>query len=115
MIGVTVTKRFNHFPRIAREVRPRVATVLNKAIDDLSARADPRTPVDKGLLRANKRREYATPGNLRSRIHWLQHYAAYQEFGTSRGIAPRRFVRDSFEEVVPGIEAALQDAIEGAA
>lgn len=113
MVGVTVVKNFNHFPRLAAGVRPKVVDVLNKAVDDLSARADPRTPVEKGLLKGNKRRHYATVSNLNSRLHWLQHYAAHQEFGTVRGIAPKKFARDSFQDVVPGTTAGLAAAVEG--
>jgi hypothetical protein len=113
-VELSVTKRINILPRMATDIRPRVALILNKAIDDVSVRAHPRTPVDKGLLRANQRRIYATESNLVSRLHWLQQYAIYQEMGTVRGVRPKRFARDSFEEVVPGTIAALMAVAEGA-
>lgn len=112
-VELSVQKRINILPRLATDIRPRAALVLNKAIDDVSVRAHPRTPIDKDLLRANVRRIYATASNLRAILHWLQGYAIYQEMGTVRGIRPRRFARDSFEEVVPGTIAALKAVAEG--
>jgi len=112
-IELSCVKRVDRLPALAVELRPTIANVLNKAIDDVSVRANPRTPIDKGNLRANVRRQYATPNKLTARLHWLQSYAAYLEWGTSRGIRPRRFARDSFEEVAPGVEVAIRTVVGG--
>ncbi len=64
------------------------------------------TPVKTGALVGTKRAEMV--GRGRARVYWPAHYAAYQEFGTSRGVPARGFAVAGFDAAVaaaPGIMA----------
>ncbi len=64
------------------------------------------TPVKTGALVGTKRAEMV--GRGQARVYWPAHYAAYQEFGTSRGVPARNFATTGFDTAVaaaPGIMA----------
>jgi len=93
MASATLSVRSNLFPRIAARFPVAAAGATNQAIARTIEVADPLTPVDTGALRGNKVIRAATGGDPSGEIHWAQHYAGYQEFGTVRGIVGKRYAR----------------------
>ena len=102
---------FNHLSRIASSLDPYVEEALDHGVVTVMEVADPLTPVDTGALRAN-RAANRIPGGRE--IIWIQHYAAYQEFGTSRGVPAKRFARtgaDAGIEVINGLLAGWEGTL----
>lgn len=64
----------------------------------------PRTPVDTGALKANVVIE---SGQGFRTVHWTQHYAAYQEFGTSRGVPASGFATAGADAGLEAIDSHL--------
>ena len=96
---------FNHLPRIASTLDPYVEDALDHGVVTLLEVADPLTPVDTGALLANRSASRIAGGR---EVVWTQHYAVYQEFGTSRGVTAKRFARtgaDAGLEVINGLLA----------
>lgn len=100
MLRATVTIRSNKLPGMDGRLRTAVRDALTKGALDIYAASLPLTPVDTGALRANVT---ATADG----VHWQQEYAAYQEFGTVRGVTPKRYAGQAFERVAPGMVRAL--------
>ena len=66
--------------------------------------ADPMTPVDTGMLKGNKSIEAGAGSRT---ITWNQEYAAYQEFGTSRGVPANGFAAAGADAAGAVIESKL--------
>lgn len=84
----TISRGFNNLGKIAATIQPFVEDTLDHGVITLIEVADPLTPVDTGALKANKAIEKKT---MARDVIWLQSYAAYQEFGTSRGVPAKKF------------------------
>ena len=103
-MSVTIEVTLNRFGEFAGTLDSTLQAALDAGVQTCIATADPLTPVDTGALRANK--SISGGGDSRT-ITWNQDYAAYQEFGTSRGVPARHFARSGADAAVPVIEAAL--------
>lgn len=103
-MAVRVEVALNRFPELASTFDAAVERALDAGVQVCIATADPLTPVDTGLLRANKS---ITAGPGVRTITWNQHYAAYQEFGTSRGVSAKRFAATGADAAAPVIAAEL--------
>lgn len=105
--NISVTQ--NNFPRYARTFPQAAADATNEAIKVTIEVADPLTPVEHGFLRGNKAIDAASAGDPSGGIHWVQDYAGYQNYGTSRGIVGKHFV----DQGVEAGAAAWTDALAG--
>lgn len=97
---VTVHAQVNTLGHLAGSLVTHVEAALDHAIMTTWEVADPLTPVDTGALRANV---VVNKSPNRREIIWNQHYAIYQEFGTSRGVPANLFATrgaDAGSEVV---------------
>ena len=110
----TVTVTQNLFPRFARTFPQAAADATNDAIQTTIEVADPLTPVEFGFLRGNKAIDAASAGDPSGEIHWVQEYAGYQNYGTSRGIVGKHFVDQGVEagarawtDALAGLEGQL--------
>ena len=99
----------NRFPDIARGFNAKVEAALDAGVAVGIAAADARTPVDTGNLKGNKTIGRA-PG-FRS-ITWNAPYAAYQNFGTSRGVPANHFAEAAVDAATPVIQAGIAGAVE---
>lgn len=75
----------NNFNPIASGVVDGVAGAMRTGMMNFLVIADRLTPVDKGLLKANKTIVVPTRSfgsNPKGKITWNQHYGIYQNFGT---------------------------------
>ena len=104
--GAKLTVTNNRFPELVAAFPDITAQILNNAIDDMVAAADPLTPVDTGALRANKTITLATSGNQNGSVTWNQPYVVYQEFGTVHN-PPRSFIRGGADAATPRYLDAL--------
>lgn len=107
----TISRGFNNLGRISRTIEPYVEETLDHGVVTLIEVADPLTPVDTGVLRSNKAIHKKT---MARDVIWLQHYAAYQEFGTSRGVEAKKFGAtgaDAAIEVIDGRLAAWEGTL----
>jgi hypothetical protein len=78
----------NRFAELAASLDTTLETALNRGVETCIATADPLTPRDTGMLVGNKS---ITGGGGTRTLTWNQSYAAYQEFGTSRGVSAKLF------------------------
>lgn len=104
-MNITVHAGINILGYLAESLDETVENALDHGIVTAWEVATPRTPVDTGDLRANVVVN-KTPGQRE--MIWLQHYAIYQEFGTSRGVRANLFATqgaDAATEVVNGLLA----------
>mgnify|MGYP001159297166 CR=1 FL=1 len=106
--SVEIVVNFNHLPQVAPKLRAATASALNVGLMATIGYADPLTPVDTGLLKGNKDIQLASAGNLQAVLSWLQHYAIYQEMGTSRGVPARHFAQGGADAAKPALMAAMQ-------
>lgn len=101
---------FNHIPKIAENLRPRAARVIQKAARDIEAGAKSRAPVDTGALRNSIQSSEV------SQLHWRvtaqADYAMYVELGTVRAAA-QPFMGPAVDAVAPGLGKAMAAAILG--
>lgn len=104
-MNITVHAGINILGYLADSLDQTVEDALDHGIVTAWEVADPLTPVDTGALRMNvtvaKR-----PGERE--MTWNQHYAIYQEFGTSRGVPANLFATqgaDAATGVVSGLLA----------
>lgn len=102
---VTVHAQVNILDQLADSLDKTVEDALDHGVVTLLEVADGHTPVDTGALRSNittlKRPD-------EREVIWNQHYAIYQEFGTSRGVPANLFATqgaDAATEVVNGLLA----------
>lgn len=105
MAAIEVSVRNNLFPQIAARFPVATRDARRKAIARTIDVADPLTPVNTGLLRANK---VVTDDS----IHWAQEYAGHQNYGTVRGIVGKRFVDQGVEAGLRVLNEEL-DSLEG--
>lgn len=88
-------------------VAVRAGTMVGKALNDISAGAKNRAPVDTGALKNSISTEVHRDGNtIRGEVGPTVHYAGYVELGTSQNRA-QPYLRPATDAVVPGYEAAL--------
>lgn len=104
-MSVAIVIRSNHLPGMDERLRARAAQIDTKAAFDAWAASKPYTPVDTGHLINAVTVTPAAPGRPAT-VHWHAHYAAYQEFGTVRGVRPKRFAAQGVERVKPSWIAA---------
>lgn len=90
------------------ELKPALRALGESALDAGAVTcieaATPRTPVDTGALRANVVIE---SGQGYRNVKWLQHYAIYQNFGTSRGVPASGFAEAGAEAGLEAINSHL--------
>lgn len=99
-----IAQNLNH---ASRDVMPRSRAAMKKALDDISAGAKNRAPVDTGALKSSI--STSTQGNrdyARGEVGPTVNYAGFVENGTSRQRA-QPYLRPATDAVVPGYEAAL--------
>ena len=107
---ISIIVRLNDFASLANRLEGSLQDVMANGAMNVAAAADQKTPVDTGALRANKTIDVSSKGFT---VTWNQDYAAYQEFGTSRGIAPQRFAAGAMDAVGPGIAQELAAVLGG--
>jgi HK97 gp10 family phage protein len=98
----------NSFHAIARGFDVKVEAALDAGVRAGISAADAKTPVDTNNLRSNKSIRRA-PG-FRS-ITWNAHYAAFQNFGTSRGVPANHFAEAAVDAANPVIAAGIAGAL----
>ncbi len=103
-MAVEIVVSLNRFGEFAGTLDSTLQTALDAGVKACIATADPMTPVDTGALRGNK--SISGGGDSRT-ITWNQHYAAYQEFGTSRGVPARGFAKAGADAALPVIQSHL--------
>ncbi|MCA9860693.1 MAG: hypothetical protein KC438_13275 [Thermomicrobiales bacterium] len=101
---IRITMPINNFNRIASRFEPAVQAGLVKAAADTMRISNPLTPFRTGHLRNSAQMRVE---RLRTRVFWMALYAAYQEFGTRRGIRPKEYARRSHEQAGRGLTAYL--------
>lgn len=104
-MAVRIVATLNRFPEFARSLPQVRERALDAGVAQCIATADPLTPVDTGALKGNKSIDAGAGSRT---ITWNQHYAAYQEFGTSRGVPARAFARSGADAALPVIAAELK-------
>ena len=106
--GLRFVVRTNEFPRIARELEPRVERLVAKAAHDIEAGAKRRAPVDTGHLKNSIRAAKVGP------MHWVlmvaADYAVYVENGT-RFMAAQPFIGPAIDETMPKFMAAMSRVV----
>ena len=94
----------NNFPRIAARFEPAVQNGLVLAGAGTLRRSRPLTPFRTGHLRNTAQLEVK---RLFVVVFWMAAYAAYQEFGTRRGIRPKYFAKTSAEAEMASLVAYM--------
>ena len=100
----TISRGFNNLGAIAATIQPFVEDALDHGVVTLIEVADPLTPRDTGALVANKSIDRGAGSRT---VTWNQHYAAYQEFGTSRGVPANRFGATGADAAIEVINGRL--------
>lgn len=103
-MSITIDVISNRLGELRASLDGTLEAALDAGVAVAIATADPLTPVDTGLLRGNKSVERTTGSRV---ITWNQEYAAYQEFGTSRGVPANGFAQAGADAATPVIQAAL--------
>lgn len=103
-MAVIIHAAYNHLPALANLLESTLEEAMDAGVETFVQTADPLTPVDKGLLKDNKS---IRKGKGRREILYNQHYAAYQEFGTSRGVKANLFATQGAAAAEPIIAARL--------
>lgn len=103
-MSATIHAAVNILPELARSFGDRVEMALDDGVITLLEVADPLTPVDTGALRANK---LILRGEGQREIVWNQHYAIYQEFGTTHGIPAKLFATQGGDAATEAVQASL--------
>jgi len=103
-MSIQVVVALNRFGEFAGTLDATLSAALDAGVKTCIAVADPLTPVDTGALRGNKT---ISGGSTERTITWNQHYAAYQEFGTSRGVPARGFAQAGADAALPVIQSRL--------
>lgn len=81
---------------------------MGKALNDISAGAKNRSPVDTGALMGSISHEYSRNGStLRGEVGPTVNYGGFVENGTSR-MRAQPYLRPATDAVLPGYEAALR-------
>lgn len=97
MLAAEVRVRFNKLPRMGQGLEAAVDAGLREVADAAGQASGPATPVDTGELKGTARTEQV--GRMRWRRYWPASYAAYQNFGTSRGVPARHFAETGVRSV----------------
>ena len=92
--GARIRVVSNNFDQLAERFEPVVQDGLVRAGAETLRRSRKLTPVRSGHLRNSAQLEVK---RLFVVVFWMAAYAAYQEFGTRRGIAPKYFATSSAE------------------
>lgn len=100
MVSITVEASLNILPELAASLGSHVEQALDHGVVTALEVADGHTPVDTGALRSNIT---VNKSAGEREIIWNQHYAVYQNFGTSRGVPARLFANLGADA---GMEAA---------
>jgi HK97 gp10 family phage protein len=98
----------NTFNALAGRLDAGLEAALDAGLAAGIAAADSKTPRDTGMLVANKTIQRSS--GFRS-ITWNQHYAAYQNFGTSRGVPANHFAEAAVDAATPVIQAGIAGAL----
>jgi hypothetical protein len=104
-VSVFIVQKENHLPGLGDRWRARADVIDTKAAFDAWSASKPYTPVRTGHL-INAVTVTPAAGGRPATVHWHAHYAAYQEFGTVRGVTPKRFAAQGVEHVKPSWLAA---------
>ena len=94
----------NNFDEIAGRFEPAVQNGLVRAGAGTLRRSRPLTPYKTGHLRNTAQLEVQ---RLFVVVFWMAAYAAYQEFGTRRGIRPKYFAKSSAEQEMQELVAYM--------
>lgn len=87
----------------------RAGTAMGKALNDISAGAKNRAPVDTGFLRNSISVEIQNRGNtLRGEVGPTAAYGGFVERGDGVGHTAQPYLRPATDAVLPGYEAALE-------
>ena len=103
-----VTVVYNHFPKIAAALVPRVEGAVAKAALDIQANAQRRAPVRTGFLRASIQAHQVGPHHWRVTVG--ADYGIYVEHGTVR-MAARPYMGPSVEAVRPVFLEAMKRTV----
>ncbi len=103
-MSVSIEVSLNRFPQLAGQFDAMVEGARDAGVQTALATADPLTPVDTGALVANKTIERSQGQRT---ITWNQDYAAFQEFGTSRGVPANQFAAQGADAALPVITSHL--------
>jgi hypothetical protein len=104
MVDARILVKLNDFARIAAAIPNDVQDGLVLAGNNTIRRARPLTPFRTGYLANSPQLDI---GTLVVIVFWAAFYAPYQEFGTRRGIRPKRFAQISAELEMKALEAYL--------
>lgn len=99
----------DQFDAIAKNAVPGVAGKMRTGMQNFILVADRMTPVDKGLLKANKTivvPSKAFGSNPRGKITWNQEYGIYQNYGTVY-IPGVHFADKAAAMIMPGYVASF--------
>jgi hypothetical protein len=109
-VSIAIEIRKNRFPGADRRLQRGAEVIDTKAAFDVYAISRPYTPVDTSAL-VNNVVVTGARGRQPATVHWLQHYAAYQELGTVRGVTPKRFAGRAVQQVQPSWIRAHQELV----
>lgn len=101
---ITVDVALNRFPEFASSLEQAVEDSMDHGLITLLEVADMYTPVDTGALRGNI---VISTGSGSREVTWVQHYAIYQNFGTSRGVSAKNFAGHGANAATEATQAAL--------
>ncbi len=122
--GVTI--KFNHIPRIRRQLEPRAKDIVGKLVGELEtivktsmqgsksgqiygghqASAPGEAPaIDTGQLFGAMEQSFED-GGMTGVLAFLTEYAIHLEFGTTK-MEPRPFARPALEKMIPRIKSAF--------
>lgn len=115
MVKGRVVVLSNNFDEIAGQSESRIINKMQTGMQNFLLVADRLTPVDEGLLKANKTihvpsRSFGS--NPKGKIIWNQHYGIYQEFGTVYN-PPVLFATRAAAMVMPGYVRSFDGVFEG--
>lgn len=106
-----IETNYNGIPGMRRELRSKIAELINKACFDIEAKAKEWVPVKTGTLRNSIRvMKTATEGDLVGEVGVFRDYGIYVEMGTVR-MAARPYLGRAFSLVSSSFKAAVQQAI----
>lgn len=102
--GARLRVVYNNFDQVASRFEPAVQNGLVAAGAGTLRRSRPLTPFRTGHLRNTAQLEVQ---RLVVIVFWHAAYAAYQEFGTRRGIRPKYFAKTSAEQEMQSLVAYM--------
>lgn len=114
VFDVTVTVTKNNLPMLKARGKQKAQQAVRRAAFNTHRYSAPLTPVDTGALKANVIID-VTNGGLSATVKWGQFYGIFQEFGTRRGIAPKRFAQGGAEKAFPAFQRDMANIYGGGA